>query len=153
MEINRILCPIDFSSTSDFALGFASRLARANKGKLFILHVDDNPTPYGPGLYGSLPSPIESDYERLWKTTPIHHVEFEQFLEFGSPAKTICSFAVDNNIDLIVMGSHGRTGARRLLLGTVAENVIRQSRVPVITIKHPEKVNDVVALANEGESK
>ena len=155
MKAKRVLCPIDFSSTSEMALEFAATFCRANGGKLFIVYVESNPTPYGPGLYGSLPSPIHRDHERLWETKPADSgkIEFEHFLLFGDPIKEICKFIKHSKIDLVVIGTHGRRGVSRMIMGSVAEGLVRSSPVPVLTVKRPmaeEEVEETVVDKNAG---
>jgi nucleotide-binding universal stress UspA family protein len=65
-------------------------------------------------------------------------------LLFGEEATEIISFANENHADLIVMGTHGRTGLSRLLMGSVAETVLRQAPCPVLTIKTPMKVQTIM---------
>ena len=65
-------------------------------------------------------------------------VEADGFVEYGIPHQTILEFAEENDIDVIVMSSHGRTGVDRLLIGSVTEKVIRNSKIPVLTVKYSE---------------
>jgi len=64
-------------------------------------------------------------------------VRFEHKLLVGDPASAIVEAAEEENVDLIVLGTHGRTGLTRLLMGSVAENVVRKAKCPVLTVKHP----------------
>ena len=132
----QILCPVDFSRTSDVALGLASSLARETGATLHILHVEENPTAYGPGLYETLPSSNEDQTHRLFATRPCgERVVCKHELLRGDPAQEIIAYGREQNADLIVIGSHGRTGLFRLLMGSVAEQIVRKSPVPVLTIK------------------
>lgn len=136
MKAQRILCPVDFSDSSDAALDVASKLARENGAKLFIVHVEEDPTIVHPGLVGGLPPVAWKEKHRLSNTLPTAtEVHFEHDLLVGNPAKEIVEFAKRNDIDLIVMGSHGVTGLARILLGSVAEGVVRRSPAPVLTLK------------------
>ena len=142
MQAKRILCPVDFSETSDVALDVASKLARENEAKLFIVHVEENPTVVHPGVFGGLPPVAWKERHKLSDTLPTAtDVRFEHDLLVGDPANEIVGFAERKNIDLIVMGSHGVTGLLRLLMGSVAEGVVRRSPVPVLTLK--AKVNEL----------
>jgi len=67
-------------------------------------------------------------------------VSFEHKLLAGDPAAAIVEAADQENVDLIVLGTHGRTGLTRLLMGSVAENVVRKAKCPVLTVKHPSAV-------------
>ena len=136
MKANRILCPVDFSESSDAALDLASKLARENGAKLFIVHVEENPAVVHPGLFGGLPPATWKEKHKLSKTLPsATEVRFEHDLLVGDPAEEIVAFAKRKDVDLIVMGSHGLTGIIRILMGSVAEGVVRRSPVPVLTLK------------------
>ena len=135
MKAKRLLCPVDFSEPSDVALDVASKLARTNDAKLFIVHVEEN-TAVHPGLFGGLPAVASRDKHRLTNSLPTAtEVRFEHDLLIGNPAKEIVEFAKKKDIDLIVMGSHGNTGLLRALMGSVAEGVVRTAHVPVLTVK------------------
>ena len=140
MKTKRILCPIDFSTHSDAALAYASTLAKEASAKLLLVYVDDSQVPYDAGFAGYVPPPDETELleKRLNETVPaIPGVECEHHLLFGYPADAIVEFAKTHQIDLIVMGTHGRTGVVRLLRGSVAEAVVRRAECPVLTLKQP----------------
>jgi nucleotide-binding universal stress UspA family protein len=93
------------------------------------------------GEFGALP-PDSYDREalerQLAQAQPTDsQLAVSRHLLDGDPANTICEFAKDNAADLIVMGSHGRTGLGRLLMGSVAELVVRRASSPVLTVKRP----------------
>jgi nucleotide-binding universal stress UspA family protein len=69
------------------------------------------------------------------------NVPYEHKLLVGDPATSIVDLAESEGVDLIVLGSHGRTGLTRLLMGSVAEAVVRKAKCPVLTVKQPEKTN------------
>lgn len=136
MKAKRILCPVDFSEASDAALDVASKLAREGGAKLFIVHVEENAAVVHPGLFGGLPPVAWKEKHRLSNTLPTAtEVRFEHDLLIGDPANQIVEFAEKRGVDLIVMGSHGMTGLLRVLMGSVAEGVVRRSPVPVLTLK------------------
>ena len=140
MNAKRILCPIDFSAHSDAALAYASTLAKEAAAKLLIVYVDDSQVPYDAGFAGYVPPPDETEQleKRLNETVPtVPDVECEHHLLFGHPADAIVEFARKHEIDLIVLGTHGRTGVARLLMGSVAESVVRRAECPVLTLKQP----------------
>ena len=140
MNIRNILCPVDFSSSSDAALALASSLARERDAVLYIIHVEENPVPSGPGLGGQLPSPLHRDQHELWATLPsATEVTFHQELLLGDAAQEITRFASEHDVDLIVIGSHGRTGLSRMLMGSVAEAVMRRAPVPVLSVRADAK--------------
>jgi nucleotide-binding universal stress UspA family protein len=134
------MCPIDFSEYSDAALQYASSLAQESGAKLYLVHVDDSQVPYDSGYaaYIAPPTNPEGLRQRLQEKRPsISAVEYEHKLLFGHPADGIVEFAQDHDIDLIVLGTHGRTGLARLLMGSVSEAVVRRAACPVLTVKMP----------------
>lgn len=156
MRAEKILFPTDFSHTSDAALALATALARDTGAKLLIVHVEEPPVAYGGGeLYYGIPNPAAADLERMLreiKPTDAS-VPFEHHLITGDPATAIVRFADREHVDLIVMGTHGRTGLSRLLMGSVAEAVVRRASCPVLTYKEPRKEGSVTeSKAAEAES-
>jgi nucleotide-binding universal stress UspA family protein len=139
MSDKKIIFPTDFSTASDAALEYATRLANDMNAKLIIVHVEEPPLNYGGGeLYYGMPEPdrpaIARMLERLTPTDP--EVPFEHRLLTGSPATEIVKVATDEQVDLIVMGTHGRRGLVRLLMGSTAEAVVRRALCPVLTLRH-----------------
>ena len=140
MNVQRIMCPTDFSDSSNAAIGHASSLALQFGAILHIVHVDEHPL-----LYGTSPASyhdeMNANRERLAETKPtVGGVAFEQHLLRGISADEIVRFAEKYDIDLIVIGTHGRTGFRRMVMGSVAESVVRHAECPVLTVKHPVEV-------------
>lgn len=141
IPIHTILHPTDFSEQSGHALHLACALARDHGAHLVILHVGLPQRPvYGEWL---LPPPSVDDayYEAQSQLDdlriPDGCVEVERRLEIGAPAAEILRVATEIPVDLIVMGTHGRTGLSRLLMGSVAEKVMRRATCPVLTVKSP----------------
>lgn len=139
MNAKRIVFPTDFSTCSDAALEQAASMARDAKGTLLIVHVEEPPIAYGGGeMYYGLPEPDHAALEKmLAQVVPKSTVSHEHQLLRGNPAEEIVRFAEDQKADLIVMGTHGRTGMRRVLMGSVTESVVRRALCPVITYKQP----------------
>jgi nucleotide-binding universal stress UspA family protein len=138
MKAKKILFPTDFSHTSDAAVGMATSLARDSGAKLLIVHVEEPPTAYGGGeLYYGIPEPVTEDLRKmLTKVVPTDpQVPFEHRLITGEPAEAVVRLAKDEGVDLIVMGTHGRSGISRLLMGSVAEAIVRRAPCPVLTYK------------------
>ncbi len=143
MNAKKIVFPTDFSSLSDAALQHAEALARDTGARLLIVHVEEPPMAYGGGeMYYGLPEPDRAAVEKmLAKVVPkSRDVSFEHHLLSGSPADEIVRFADNENADLIVLGTHGRTGLRRMLMGSVAEAVVRRANCSVFTFKQPHAV-------------
>ena len=140
MQADKILLPIDFSTTDRIALKTATSLARDTDAVLLILHVEEPPLAYGAGdLYYGQPDPTSDELrEMLEAVRPKDtQVKCEHRLTTGDPADSIVRVADAENVDLIVMSTHGRTGVSRLLMGSVAEAVVRRANCPVLTVKQP----------------
>ena len=135
MKTKRIVCPVDFSDTSQAALQHASSLAREAGAKLYILHVEQIPQMYPEGHVGY--EPELDEYKRLLhEAAPGRDdVQFEHHYLRGNVADEIIRFAHCREADLIVMGTHGRTGFARFLMGSVAEAVLRRAKCPVVTVR------------------
>jgi nucleotide-binding universal stress UspA family protein len=137
MNIKNILFPSDFSHTGDKALAMAESLARDSGAKIHIVHVEEPPTAYGGGemYYGMLEPDVEQLKSMLAKVKPRDpKIPYQQHLITGEPADAIARFADEHGVDMIVMGTHGRTGLLRLLMGSVAEAVVRRAKCAVPTV-------------------
>lgn len=138
MNVHHILCPYDFSSSSDVALKLAGSLARESAARLTVLHVEESPLAYGAGFGGFVPPRPESSVavQDLRGALPtVEGVTAVQKVVSGTPAEEIVRFADQNSVDLIVLGTHGRTGLARILMGSVAEAVVRRASCPVLACK------------------
>jgi nucleotide-binding universal stress UspA family protein len=165
MDFKRILLATDFSECSNAALEVVSRLARDTDARLYIVHVNgivDVSVPAIPpvegGYYYDAPWGHERHEvrERLEKIVPtVGNVTYEHCYMTGFPVAEILRFADREHIDLIVIGSHGRTGFSRLLMGSVAEGVVRKAHCPVLVVKQPttvlEDTHSVVSVGAPGE--
>jgi universal stress protein A len=127
MQIRRVLFATDFSPASEVAGQAALDLARERRARLHIVHVV--PPVTDPSLGA----------QRLGELTasPPEGVASETALLWGSPAGEITAYARTKHVDLIVMGTHGRTGLSRAILGSVAERVVRTASCPVLTVPMP----------------
>jgi nucleotide-binding universal stress UspA family protein len=145
-DIRRILVPTDFSATADDALDSASWLAERFGAALQLLHVLDDPSVAGglaaeayiaeaPTMRTALLRDAQSRLAHRATSLP-SNVRAASEVLFGRGAATIADYAAARDIDLIVMGTHGRTGLTHLLLGSVAERVVRTAPCPVLTIRH-----------------
>jgi len=140
----RILIPVDSSDQATEACVFAAE--EHPDATLVLLHVI-NPAEAGYSAEASIPSFSEEWYEQqetaakellddLEATVAEAGVEsVERVIEVGRPTKVIVGYADDHDIDQIVMGSHGRSGMSRILLGSVAEVVVRRASVPVTVVR------------------
>jgi len=138
MNVKKILFATDFSHTGDAALALATSLARDTGATLHIVHVEEPPVAYGGGeMYYGLPDPdVDNLKEMLSKVVPTDdNVPYVHHMMTGTPASAICRLAKDEDVDMIVMGTHGRTGVMRVLMGSVTEVVVRRAPCPVLTYK------------------
>jgi universal stress protein A len=145
MKANVIVFPTDFSHTGDTAFKLATTLARDTGAKLVIVHVEEPPVAYGGGeMYYGLPEPARDDLKKmLHQIVPSDpNVKYEYRLVTGDPATRLVELAKEENADMIVMGTHGRTGLSRLLMGSVAESVVRRAHCPVLTYKDRSNANE-----------
>ena len=152
IPIKTILHPTDFSKPSEYALKFACALARDYHARLLLLHVVEPPVYYGElGMAVPLPADFhERLHQRLSRLVPAEcGVVVETVLVEGNASQQILRIADENHCDLIVLGTHGRTGLSRVLLGSVAEDVIRHSRFPVLTLKTPTLLEPASVEATE----
>lgn len=132
MKLNRILCPIDYSEFSKAANFYASTLAKITDAEIIFVHVA-----YPPYSDSQIEDEIEAEMlEFSHKIRPfIPEVRHCFEICCGNPADKILEMAKQRNVDLIVMGTHGRTGSSRLLHGSVCENVLRHAVCPVMVVK------------------
>jgi len=141
IRLKQILVPIDFSPQSERASDYGLTLARKFGATVHLLHVIEDPVVYLP-MYESYPVPSRQQFEtyaqeRLDNWIPeavAEGVKIETAWRHGRPDVEIVDYASDSAIDLIVIGTHGRGMAAHLLLGSVAEKVVRKAASPVLTV-------------------
>ena len=142
IALKRILVPHDFSETSSEAVRYGIALARTFGARLYFLHVglqavDQFEVEFPTGLEESMREGIR---DRLLKiVTPQEDAELnpEFVVRKGVPAAEIVRYAADENIHLIVMGTHGRGFVGHMMMGSVAERVVRTAPCPVLTVRTP----------------
>ncbi|UCE53958.1 MAG: universal stress protein, partial [Desulfobacterales bacterium] len=143
-SLNRILVPIDFSHYAHQALLFAKEIAATYKSRLQVLHVIEqskrpdfyffNTNP-NPNLIQNIRKKSKEKIEQLLNTVKEPNVAADIHIIEGQAARDIVKFADENDTDLVVISSHGLTGYEQLLIGGVAEKVVRMSTSPVFTVK------------------
>ena len=150
VEIKKILYPTDFSEYSLAALPYAIKLTRQNNAELYCLHVVElsqeeyNISEYMVPLnipHVSKDKIIRTARTRLEKFVNENLSEIKKLnsrVLIGTPFVDIIRYAKELSIDLIVLGTHGRSALATMLLGSVAEKVIRKAPCPVLSIRHPE---------------
>jgi nucleotide-binding universal stress UspA family protein len=156
MKLTRILAPTDFSKYSGFALEWAAYLAQCMKAELVLLHVLTEEEGriieevIGEGAVVQIPKGIRQNvvedrqkklkdqYEMVVSRDIKASLKVEQMTRIGVPFLEIVKVAKEKDVDLIVMGTHGRTGLAHVLIGSVAEKVVHHAHCGVLTIKHPQ---------------
>jgi nucleotide-binding universal stress UspA family protein len=144
--LNRILVPVDFSVHSEKAFRFATTLANKFGARLSLIHVVEDPfvtgawqseafAPHIPELLNELTKNAEARLHDLKKDLAAHGFVVETAVITGQPARAIVEHAETGHFDLIVMGTHGRTGLSHTLMGSVAERVVRKAPCAVLTVR------------------
>lgn len=159
LAFKTILHPTDFSATSDMAFRMALSLARDHGGRVIVLHVAIQPAPYvvDEVVVPPLVQDLEPLRKRLREMAASHpRVPIETRMVEGDAAKEILRIAASEQCDLIVLGSHGRHGLSRLIMGSVAEQVIRRARCSVVVAKAPpleaDDGDDIIGLDHADSS-
>ena len=143
MIVQHVLVPIDFSATADRALAYAIALAQQLQARLTLLHVLDM-TPVTmdemtPGVVATYLDDLETDAQHLLQASRERvqraGLQGDSLLVQGTPTQTIVDTAGEQGVDLILMGTHGRTGLAHVFLGSVAEHVVRQGPCPVLVVR------------------
>jgi len=141
----KVLFCTDFSEGSDYAFQFAFGIAKRDKGLLYILHViPDNPYQKYAETYMTkedlgkkqkdIEKGVKNQYEEHYVKKMENGTKFRIVTKSGREAEEIIKFSKNEKVDIIVMGTHGRTGIEHVFLGSVAEKVIRRSPFPVFII-------------------
>ncbi len=154
MIVQHMLVPIDFSATADRALEYAIALGQQLQTRLTLLHVlDMTPMTMDEMTVGVVATYLEeqeieaqhllqASLERVQRAG----LQGDSLLVQGTPTQTIVDTAGEQGVDLILMGTHGRTGLAHVFLGSVAEHVVRQAPCPVLVVR---RVPDTSAPAEE----
>ena len=150
IEICSILAPTDFSAHSEQAMRYACGLAERLEAELHLVHILSEILPAGPDpllMPVMPPEYYEENEERAretlsrlldpaWGSPP----SVVTAVRWGSPVEAIVSYALDLRVDLIVIATHGRTGLSHVLLGSVAERIVREAPCPVLTLRDRSRV-------------
>jgi nucleotide-binding universal stress UspA family protein len=149
IALQRILVPTDFSDESHAALVYGAALAETFGASLHLLHVLETIAPADPlaiqfefetrQIEREIETAAWDQLRALLSSEDQARFHAELAIEWGLPAVEIIRYAKEHAIDLISIGTHGRGGLKRLLLGSVAESVVRGASCPVLTIHHPER--------------
>jgi nucleotide-binding universal stress UspA family protein len=145
--IHRVLVPLDFSESAKSLIDHALELVRARGATVRLLHVIEPPllapppfvifqaTSVSPEVLDAQRKGVEEHLARLAAEHP--GIRMETRVVMGDPVREILREVREWKADVVVLGTHGRSGLKHVFLGSVAENVVRQSPVPVLTVKRP----------------
>jgi universal stress protein A len=153
LRLSRILVPTDFSAPSDAALEYAKMLAERFGASMHVLHVMEEPDAAGawgsevyiaelPRMREAAQREAEKRLSEIFTTNERSRLKPSAEIADGRAARTIVEVARRQQIDLIVMGTHGRSGVARLLLGSVTEKVLRTAACPVLAVRAIEHAAD-----------
>ena len=146
ITLKQILVPTDFSETSEVAAKYARALAQAFGADLHLMHVLENPyASYDPlsftppiNFFEELEAQTRDRLMRLLADWEPLHPHVDVVTTRGSTFIEIIHYAKEHNIDLIVLGTHGRGPIAHMLMGSVAEKIVRKAPCPVLTVRHPQ---------------
>ncbi len=142
----KILCPVDFSKGSERAVAKAEELAQALQAEVELFHayqlpvlaMPDAPVMATPTFIATMTDNAQRALNELSESLRTRGMPVTTRLMEGNPAEAIIERAIELKAELIVIGTHGRSGFRRFLLGSTAERVVRTATVPVVTVHLPE---------------
>jgi nucleotide-binding universal stress UspA family protein len=143
----KILCPVDFSEFTDEILAYAVNIAKRFDSELHLIHVIPNLnyfTPYESfltpenlvAIERNIEGEVGRDFDKITKKLDL---PFKRIVKTGVNFVEIIDYIKDQGIDLVVMGTHGRSGIEHILIGSVAEKVVRKSPCPVLTVRPKDK--------------
>ncbi len=146
INLNNILCPIDHSVCSKEALKYAVSFAMKDNSKLYLLHVIDIRA-FDESIDTMTPQMPDDESLKQLKTKLLDCIpeeirddmEVEAIVVQGIPFVEIITTAKENDIDMIVIGSHGRTGITHMMMGSVSEKVVRKAPCPVLTVRKSDQ--------------
>ncbi len=149
LPINKILCPTDFSEASFEGLKNANELADHFSAELILLNVvsplpgiPGSTAPTGfhiPAVLEEIEASTKEQVQKLKNKYISSNIKSKKIVIIGDPPTEIVKRAADDNVDVIVMSTHGQSGWKRLVCGSVTEKVIRMAECPVLTIRGPKE--------------
>lgn len=149
IALKHVLVPTDFSETSDVALKYGKAFAAAFGATLHVVHVIEEPygQPWAVEAYGFSLAALQDEWikeakgrmEKILSDEERASLKAVTTTVLGHPVMEILRYAKDNNIDLIVMGTHGRGPLGHVVMGSVAERLVRKSPCPVLTVRSEER--------------
>lgn len=144
--LKKILCPVDFSKGSEHAIAMAEELARSLRAEIELFHayqlpvlaLPDSTVTVSPTFVADMTDRAQRALNNYRDAVAAHDIPVYTRLVEGNPSDAIVEHARDAQTYMIIMGTHGRSGFRRFLLGSTAERVVRTATVPVLTVHLPE---------------
>ena len=149
MVMRSILVPTDFSPTSDTALQYATQMALALGARLYLMHVPGKTGEHFEANYplGRFETATRERLSSFLTTEELERLRPEYALRVGAPAEEIVRYADACDADLIIMGTHGRTGIAHALMGSVAEQVVRVAPCPVLLVRTAKRAAGLQGVA------
>ncbi len=146
IEIRRILVPLDFSDQTPNVLDWAAQLAKQHGGRVILLHAYHLPVEFQqlegaylpPDFWSNVKVEAEQSLSRYAEELERRGIQVESVVREGYPATVIVDEAASQSVELIVIGTHGLSGLKHLLLGSIAERVVQRAPCPVLTVKTPD---------------
>ena len=146
IEIRRILVPLDFSDQTPNVLDWAAHLAKQHGGRVILLHAYHLPVEFQqlegaylpPDFWSNVKVEAEQSLSRYAEELERRGIQVESVVREGYPATVIVDEAASQSVELIVIGTHGLSGLKHLLLGSIAERVVQRAPCPVLTVKTPD---------------
>jgi nucleotide-binding universal stress UspA family protein len=141
MAVNSILVPTDFSGTSDAALHYAAEMALTMGARLYLMHVPGKTGEHFEANFphGQFEATARKGLSSFLTPEEIDRLRPEYAVRVGTPADEIVRYADFCDVDLIIMGTHGRSGLAHALMGSVAEQVVRAAPCPVLLVRAPKR--------------
>ena len=158
IDIKSILAPSDFSTHAEHALKYAGELAKNLKAKMYVLHVAEYSNVGGdpdatelliPNYIPELEKRGKDQLDQITRRLREVGVDAHSVFVAGRAYQDIARMAKELNVDLIVLGTHGRTGFSHLFFGSTAEKVVRLCPCPVLTVKHPDYASEKESKSND----
>ena len=148
----KLLVPTDFSEHADHALAYGLNIASQYGCDVHVLHVAEDAEDMAeakalaestsPVFVTDFLEKLEAEAEAAELEAKLGEVGIVRAFRAGSPAEEICRYVDELGIDLVVIGTHGRTGLERLMMGSVAESLVRKCPCPVLSVRLPQPTED-----------
>jgi universal stress protein A len=141
MSVNTILVPTDFSPMSDAALHYATKMALTLGARLYLMHVPGKTGEHFEASFpvGQFETAASKRLLSFLTKDELERLRPEYVLRVGTPTEEVVRYADVCDADLIIMGTHGRSGIAHALLGSVAEQVVRNAPCPVLLVRAPKR--------------